>query len=222
MRHEKLKVVALISGGGSNLQALIQDSQHDAAGYQITGVISNRPQAGGLQHAQRTGIACQVIDHQNFDGRQQFDEAMIQAIDAWQPDLVVLAGFMRILTDTFVSHYLGRMINIHPALLPSYPGLNTHQRVIDAGETYHGASVHYVIPQLDAGPVILQARLELAVGETASQLAARVLKMEHLIYPQSLSWIAAGKIVFRESKVYLDGELLPPNGHQISVEPTRN
>jgi len=217
MNHNPLNVVVLISGGGSNLQALIQDSQIAETPYQIVGVISNCADAGGLQHAQRAGIASQVIDHKNFAGRQAFDQAMTQQIDAWQPDLVLLAGFMRILTDDFVNHYLGRMINIHPALLPNYAGLNTHQRVIDAGETYHGASVHYVIPELDAGPVILQARLELTANETANELGARVLKIEHRIYPQSVRWIAEGCVRFEKNHVYLNGELLPPHGHQISV-----
>lgn len=216
MTAKPLNIVVLISGGGSNLQALIQDAQTVDAPYQIVGVISNRADAGGLQHAQRAGIASQIIDHQSFDGRQAFDQAMAQYIDNWQPDLVVLAGFMRILTDDFVNHYLGRMINIHPALLPQYAGLNTHQRVIDAGEKYHGASVHYVIPELDAGPVILQARLELQAGESASDLAARVLKIEHQIYSQSVRLISEGHISFEENNVYLDGELLPAQGHQTS------
>jgi len=215
MSHKPLNIVVLISGGGSNLQALIQDSQTSDAPYQIVGVISNRANAGGLQHAQRAGIPSQVVDHQIFDGRQAFDQAMIQRIDAWQPDLVILAGFMRILSDDFVNHYLGRMINIHPALLPNYAGLNTHQRVIDADETYHGASVHYVIPELDAGPVILQARLKLTAGESANELASRVLKLEHQIYPQVARWIAQDKVSFDKNHVYLSGELLPAHGHQI-------
>ena len=206
----------LISGGGSNLQALIEDSQRADAPYKIVGVVSNRPQAGGLQHAENANIPQQVINHQDFNGRQQFDQAMIEAIDSWQPDLVVLAGFMRILTDDFVTYYLGRMINIHPALLPSYPGLDTHQRVIDAGETHHGASVHYVIPELDAGPVILQAKVAIKAAESADELAARVLTLEHKIYPQCLRWIAEGKVTFKNNRVYLAGELLPACGHQIS------
>ena len=216
MNHKPLNIVVLISGGGSNMQALIQDAQITDAPYQIVGVISNRADAGGLQHAQRANIASKVIDHQHYDGRQAFDQAMIEHIDSWQPDLIVLAGFMRILTDDFVNHYLGRMINIHPALLPQYAGLNTHQRVIDAGEKYHGASVHYVIPELDAGPVILQARLELQAGESANDLAARVLKIEHQIYSQSVRLISEGHITFEENTVYLDGELLPAQGYQNS------
>jgi phosphoribosylglycinamide formyltransferase 1 len=216
MSQKQLNVVALISGGGSNLQALIQDSLRPDSPYKIVGVLCNRPEAGGLQHAERAGIEQVIIDHHNFDGREQFDQAMVKAIDNWQPDLVVLAGFMRILTPEFVTHYLGRMINIHPALLPNYPGLDTHQRAIDAGEAYHGASVHYVIPELDAGPVILQAKVDVLTNDTANELAARVLKWEHKIYPQSVRWIAEGKILFKENQVYLDGELLPPNGHQTS------
>jgi len=217
MNHNPLNVVVLISGGGSNLQALIQSSQTADMPYQIVGVISNKANAGGLLHAQRAGIPSQVIDHQDFDGRQAFDQAMVEHIDSWQPDLIVLAGFMRILTEDFVNHYLGRLINIHPALLPQYAGLNTHQRVIDAGETHHGASVHYVIPELDAGPVILQALLDLQPGESADELAARVLKMEHQIYPQSIRLIAEGHVTFKENNVYLNGELLPPHGHQTRI-----
>ncbi|EGG98795.1 Phosphoribosylglycinamide formyltransferase [gamma proteobacterium IMCC2047] len=217
MSKTQLNVVALISGGGSNLQALIQDSQHADSPFRIVGVISNRPQAGGLQHAERAGIEQVVIDHSNFQSRESFDQAMTEAIDQWNPDLVVLAGFMRILTPAFVTHYLGRMINIHPALLPKCPGLDTHQRAIDAGESHHGASVHYVIPELDAGPVILQASVDVLPNDTATELAARVLQQEHKIYPQSVRWIAEGKIHFKENQVYLDGELLPANGHQITL-----
>lgn len=218
MNREKLKLVVLISGGGSNLLALIRDSQREDAPYEICGVISNDATAGGLQHAANAGIPSQVINHQDYEGREQFDQAMIQAIDSWQPDLVVLAGFMRILTDDFVNHYLDRMINIHPALLPAYPGLNTHQRAIDAGETWHGASVHYVIPELDAGPVIIQAKVKVIDGETAAQLAARVLKMEHRIYPQAVRWIAEGKVRSQGTQAYLGGELLPVQGYQISSD----
>lgn len=216
MSQEKLKLVVLISGGGSNLQSLIHDSQQDGAPYEIVGVISNRANAGGLQHAANADIANQVIDHKEYQGRQAFDQALIKAIDSWQPDLVVLAGFMRILTDELVTYYLDRMINIHPALLPAYPGLNTHQRVIDAGEAYHGASVHYVIPELDAGPVIIQAKLATSSGESARELAARVLTMEHKIYPQAVRWIAEGRINAQGNQAFLDGELLPIQGHQIT------
>lgn len=214
MTAKPLNIVVLISGGGSNLQALIQDSKTAGAPYQIVGVISNRADAGGLQHAQRAGITNQIIDHQRFPDRKAFDQAMTDVIDNWHADLVVLAGFMRILTDDFVQHYLGRMINIHPALLPRYTGLNTHQRAIDAGERYHGASVHYVIPELDAGPVILQARLKLQVGESVSDLAARVLKVEHQIYSKCVRLISEGHIHFKKNNVYLDGELLPAQGYQ--------
>jgi len=215
MSHKALKVVVLISGGGSNLQALIQDSLSSDAPYEIIGVLSNRQQAGGLQHAQRANIAQHVIKHRDFNDREQFDQAMIKTIDSWQPDLVVLAGFMRILTDNFVTHYLGRMINIHPSLLPKFAGLNTHQRAIDAGESHHGASVHYVIPELDAGPIILQASVEVKAGDQASELAARVLTMEHKIYPLSVRWIAENKISFKDNYAYLNGERLPAHGYQI-------
>jgi phosphoribosylglycinamide formyltransferase 1 len=211
-----LNVVVLISGGGSNLLALINDSQSNDAPYKITGVISNYAEAGGLLHAQHANIPTHVINHDNFADRHTFDQAMIRHIDALQPDLVVLAGFMRILTDEFVNHYLGRMINIHPSLLPNYAGLDTHQRVIDAQEAYHGASVHYVIPELDAGPVVLQACLKLTPEETAKALALRVLEMEHHIYPQSVRMIANGDIHFEENHAYMNGELLPQHGHQIS------
>ena len=214
MSQNPLNVVVLISGSGSNLQALIKDSQQTDAPFRIVGVISNRPEAGGLQHAERADIERIIIDHTNYSDRDSFDQAMITAIDSWRPDLVVLAGFMRILTDKFVRHYLGRMINIHPALLPDFPGLDTHQRALEANAERHGASVHYVIPELDAGPVIMQASLPVNCEENASELAARVLGWEHKIYPQSVRWIAEGRVTFNNNHAYLDGELLPTRGYQ--------
>jgi phosphoribosylglycinamide formyltransferase-1 len=183
-------VVILISGGGSNLQAII-DAQLPIA---LRAVISNRADAYGLERARQAGIPTEVLDHRNFADRLSFDAALQQRIDHYTPDLLVLAGFMRILSDSFVNHYHGRMINIHPSLLPKYRGINTHARAIEAGDTEAGCSVHWVSPELDAGPVILQARVPIHTGDSADTLAARVLEQEHRIYPEAIHRIANGEI----------------------------
>ena len=160
-------VVVLISGSGSNLQALIDSVAHDGNPARIAAVISNRADAYGLQRAKQAGIATELLDHKQFDGREAFDAALIQAIDAHQPDLVVLAGFMRILTPGFVQHYAGRLLNIHPSLLPKYKGLHTHQRALEAGDSEHGCSVHFVTEELDGGPLVVQAVLPVMADDTA-------------------------------------------------------
>lgn len=204
---EKLPVVVLVSGGGTNLQALI-----DAAGrsgrYEIVAVIANRPGAGGLRRAAEAGIPAITVDHRDYPDRERFDRALIETIDAYRPGLVALAGFMRILTPGFVHHYQGRLINIHPSLLPRYRGLNTHQRAIDAGEREHGASVHFVTDELDGGPVIVQARVPVKPDDTAETLAARVLKHEHIIYPMVVDGYARGVIGMRDGRVIYRGHPL--------------
>lgn len=187
-------LVVLISGSGSNLQAII-DAQLPC---EIRAVISNRAQAYGLERARLAGIPTEVIDHREFADRAAFDAALQQRIDHYRPDLVVLAGFMRILTDELVNHYRGRMINIHPSLLPKYRGTNTHARAIEAGESEAGCSVHWVTPELDAGPVILQARVAIHPGDSADTLAARVLEQEHRIYPEAIRLIANGDASWQE------------------------
>jgi phosphoribosylglycinamide formyltransferase-1 len=188
---KKLAVVILISGRGSNMQAIVE--AHDPL-VEIRAVISNRADAAGLIFAQQQGIVTEVLDHQRFATRELFDRALIACIDRYSPDLVVLAGFMRILTAEFVTHYLGRLINIHPSLLPKYKGLHTHARVLAAGETEHGATVHFVTAELDAGPTILQARVPVLPTDDENSLAARILEQEHRIYSQAIHQFAEGGI----------------------------
>lgn len=203
-----LSVVALISGSGSNLQALI-DAQEQGAPFRIRAVISNEPDAFGLERARRHGIATKVLNHRDYPDRASFDTALAAVIDDHDPGLVVLAGFMRILTPTFVEHYLGRMFNIHPSLLPKYQGLHTHRRALDAGDTEHGASVHFVTAELDGGPVVLQARVPVLPGDDPDTLAARVLKQEHVIYPTVVRWFAEGRLrLDADGRPHLDGEVL--------------
>ena len=204
----RLPVVVLISGGGTNLQAII-DRTTDGLPITLEVVISNRADAGGLARAKRAGIPTRIIDHTGFASRASFDAALTSTIDAYSPGLVVLAGFMRILTAGFVRHYQGRLLNIHPSLLPKFQGLNTHRRAIEAGETEHGASVHFVTGELDGGPVILQARVPLSADDNASTLAARVLQREHVIYPRVIEWYAQGRVRLVDREVWFDGVPLP-------------
>jgi phosphoribosylglycinamide formyltransferase-1 len=204
----KLPIVVLISGSGSNLQALIDAIACGELNAEIRAVISNRPDAKGLQRARDAGIPTEVLDHTRFESREAFDQALQQRIDSFEPRLVVLAGFMRLLTDNFVDHYLGRMLNIHPSLLPAYTGLNTHQRVLDAGEPRHGASVHFVTAELDGGPLILQATVDVQPDETPTSLAARVLEKEHKIYPLAVQWFAEGRLQLLDHHAWFDGKVL--------------
>ena len=205
---QRLPIVVLISGSGSNLQALIDAVANGALNVDIRAVISNRPEAKGLQRARDAGLHAEALDHKNFQSREAFDQALQQRIDSFAPKLVVLAGFMRLLTDDFVEHYLGRMLNIHPSLLPAYTGLNTHQRVLDAGEKQHGASVHFVTAELDGGPLILQARLNVQPDESSESLAARVLEKEHRIYPLAVQWFAEGRLQLIDQHAWFDGKAL--------------
>ena len=183
-------IVILISGGGSNMAAIVNAATSgrwsDRFGARVAAVISNKDEAEGLAFAQAQGIATQVVKHRDFASREAFDAALASAIDAHQPSLVVLAGFMRILTAGFVAHYAGRLLNIHPSLLPAFPGLNTHQRAIDAGCTVAGASVHQVTADLDLGPILAQAVVPVLADDTAERLSARVLTQEHLLYPRAI------------------------------------
>lgn len=208
-------VVVLVSGSGSNLQALIDSVAHDGNPARIAAVISNRADAYGLQRAKQAGIATELLDHKQFDGREAFDTALIQAIDAHQPDLVVLAGFMRILTPGFVQHYAGRLLNIHPSLLPKHKGLHTHQRALEAGDSEHGCSVHFVTEELDGGPLVVQAVLPVMADDTAESLASRVHQQEHHIYPLAVRWFAEGRLRLDAQGAMLDGQPLPANGHLI-------
>jgi phosphoribosylglycinamide formyltransferase-1 len=183
-------VVILISGRGSNLQAIL-DAKLPA---RIAAVISNNPDAAGLEFARQRGIPTQAVDHRGHASREDFDRLLLQAIDAHAPDLVVLAGFMRVLTEGFVQHYSGRMINIHPSLLPAFPGLNTHQKAIEAGVRIHGCTVHFVTPTVDHGPIIAQAAVPVNANDTPQMLAARVLEQEHKIFPAAIRWFLEGRL----------------------------
>lgn len=194
MPSSPLRVVVLISGSGSNLQAIIDAQLAGEIAIEIVAVVSNKDGVKGLERAANHRIPAFVIDHKGFPSREAFDNRLMHIIDAQDPGLVVLAGFMRILTPEFTEHYAGRMINIHPSLLPKYQGLNTHQRALDAGDKEHGVSVHFVTSELDGGPVIEQARVPVLANDTAETLAARVLEQEHLLYPKVIGWFAEGKI----------------------------
>ncbi len=184
-------IVILVSGRGSNMQAIV-----DAAipGAHIAAIISNRPDAGALGFAAERGIASAIVDHKAYSDRTAFDAALVECIDRFEPDLVVLAGFMRVLTDDFVRRYDGRLINIHPSLLPSFPGLHTHRRALEAGVRVHGATVHFVTPTLDCGPIIVQAVVPVIDGDDEAVLGARVLAQEHRIYPQAVRWFVDGRL----------------------------
>jgi phosphoribosylglycinamide formyltransferase-1 len=181
------RLVILISGRGSNMKSIVEAVNNGELNAEVAAVISNRPDAAGLAFAKQQGIATQTLDHKQFDNREAFDSKLAETIDSYQPDYVILAGFMRILTAEFVEHYANRLINIHPSLLPKFKGLDTHQRAIDAGETEHGASVHFVTAELDDGPVILQARVPVLADDTAESLAHRVLEQEHQLYPAAIN-----------------------------------
>ncbi|MEW8318300.1 MAG: phosphoribosylglycinamide formyltransferase [Candidatus Thiodiazotropha sp.] len=194
----RLPVVVLISGSGSNLQAIIDSAGRDLP-IEIRAVISNRPNVHGLQRAAEAGIETAVLDHKAFTDRERYDRALMALIDSYSPALVALAGFMRILTPALVRHYAGRMFNIHPSLLPKYTGLHTHQRVLDAGDALHGASIHFVTEELDGGPLIVQAQVPVMAGDDADTLAARVLEKEHQIYPLAIRWFAENRLRLDEN-----------------------
>ena len=206
------KTAILISGSGTNLQAFIDGIAERNLGLDLVIVVSNRPDAYGLMRACEAGITTASIEHGDFGDRQAFDRAVAGVLDRHDPDLIVLAGFMRILSPWFVRHYEGRILNIHPALLPAYPGLDTHQRVLDAGDSWHGSTVHFVTAELDGGPRILQGRLRVDPDESADELCARVQAVEHEIYPEAASWFAAGRLRFQDGAAWLDDrELRDPS-----------
>ena len=208
-------VVVLLSGTGSNLQALIDSNDVKQSSANIRAVISNRADAYGLQRAKDAGIDTRVLDHKAFEGREAFDAALIEIIDTFNPKLVVLAGFMRILSTDFVRHYQGRLLNIHPSLLPKYKGLHTHQRALEAADSEHGCSVHFVTEELDGGPLVVQAVIPVESDDSPHSLAQRVHTQEHQIYPLAVRWFAEGRLSLDEQGALLDGQLLPASGHQI-------
>ncbi|SEI03497.1 phosphoribosylglycinamide formyltransferase-1 [Rheinheimera pacifica] len=206
-------IVVLISGSGSNLQAIIDACSSGFIPGKVSAVISNKANAYGLVRANEAGISTQVLSHKNYASRDKYDLALTDAIEQHKPDLVILAGFMRILTPAFVQHFNGRLLNIHPSLLPKYQGLTTHQRAIDAGDSEHGCSVHFVTEQLDGGPVILQAKVPVFADDDAQSLAERVHEQEHRIYPLVVRWFCQNRLQQHSDQAWLDGNLLAANGY---------
>lgn len=212
--REPLRLAVLISGRGSNMATIARACAEKRLHASVETVISDRPDVAGLETALGLGIATAVVPWKSLADRTLAERLLVELIEAHRPDFVVLAGFMRILSGEFTARYAGRMLNIHPALLPAYRGLHTHQRVLEAAEKQHGASVHFVTEELDGGPVILQSRIAVRPGESESALMARVQKTEHIIYPRVLEWLAEGRLVWRDAKPWLDGRPL----HQPVVQ----
>jgi len=213
-----MNIVVLISGSGTNLQAIIDGVEAGQIEGRIAAVISNRPDAAGLTRARSHGIETLLLDHTEYGTREAFDADLLQAIEHYQPELVVLAGFMRILTDHFVDHFSGRLINIHPSLLPKYKGLNTHQRALDAGESYHGCSVHFVSTELDSGAVIGQARVAVAVNDTADTLSKKVQQQEHTLYPACVQLFCSRQVRLTQQGVLYQDDLLPETGLDLTKD----
>ena len=199
-----LDIVVLISGSGSNLQAIIDQVAVNKLHVRICAVISNIPNAYGLQRAKDAQIETIVVNHHDYNSREEFDAQLIQKIEHYNPDLIVLAGFMRILSDDFVNHFHAKMINIHPSLLPKHRGLHTHKRALESGDKDHGLSIHYVTTELDGGPLILQKTIAVLAGDTEESLAKRVLIEEHLAYPKVIQWFAEQRIQLKDNQVILD------------------
>lgn len=211
------RIVVLISGGGTNLQAIINACESADYPGKVVGVVSNKADVYGLTRAQNANIETVTLSHKAFESRESYDQALISNIDQFNPDVIVLAGFMRILTPAFVQHYQGKLLNIHPSLLPKYQGLNTHQRAIDAGDTEHGVSVHFVTAELDGGPVILQAKVPVFDGDTSDDLAERVHEQEHRIYPLVVKWLCEKRLHMKTEGqnefAVLDGQILSISGY---------
>lgn len=204
----KCRLVVLISGRGSNLQAILDQAASGELPVDIVAVISNRPGVQGLERARQASVPSLELDHKAFPDRPEFETALSKLIDRQYPDLVILAGFMRILTPGFTGHYRGRLLNIHPSLLPKFPGLHTHERALTAGDTEHGATIHFVTEELDGGPIIVQARVPVLPNDDPDTLAARVLAQEHCLYPQAIRWFAEGRVRLAGEQVEFDGQPL--------------
>ena len=213
-----MRFAVLVSGNGSNLQALMDACAAGRIQGELVGVLSNRPDAFALERAKAAGIATQILSNQAFSDRDSYDAALIQALETWQPDLLVMAGFMRILTPAFVQHFAGRMLNIHPSLLPKYQGVKTHARAIAAGDTVHGATVHFVTEELDGGPIVLQARVPIFPEDDESSLAERVLSQEHQLYPLVVNWFCQQRLRMQDGHAWLDGQPLPALGYASDDE----
>lgn len=216
----RARIAILISGRGSNMQAFIAACEHGELDADICLVASNRADAGGLAIARAAGIPTACIEHRNYPDRESFDAALAACVCEHAPDLVLLAGFMRILTPVFITPFTGRLLNIHPSLLPKYPGLHTHQRALEAGDTDAGATVHFVTRALDGGPPILQARVPIIAGDTATHLADRVVALEHAIYPLAALWFLQGRLALTEQGAFLDGQKIPAHGIAYMPENT--
>ena len=213
---EPARILVLISGSGSNMQAIAEACAKKEIDADIVGVISNRPAVMGLDRAAQFQIPSKVVDHTEFSTREEFDANLIRAIDEFEPDLVVLAGFMRILTPDFVRRYKGRLLNIHPSLLPKYKGLHTHQRALEAGDKEHGVTVHFVSEDLDGGPNVIQAVVPVLDGDDEGQLKTRVQQQEHVIYPIAVKWFVEGRISMIKGDAYFDNNALPESGLQLN------
>ncbi|MEE3650840.1 MULTISPECIES: phosphoribosylglycinamide formyltransferase [unclassified Brenneria] len=206
-------IIILLSGQGSNLQALIDAGKRGRIKGKIAAVFSNNPEAPGLQRAQDAGIPTHVVSPEEFADRDAYDAAMAQEIEQYEPELIVLAGYMRILSPAFVAQFAGKMLNIHPSLLPKYPGLHTHRKALENSDGVHGASVHFVTDELDGGPLILQAKVPVFSDDTEESLKERVQTQEHTIYPMVVGWFLSGRLIMRENEAWLDGVRIPPQGY---------
>lgn len=213
MSSSSQNIVVLASGNGSNLQAIMDACAAGQIPGQVAAVICDRSDAFALERAQATGIPTAVLRQRDFADRAAFDAALAEQVDHYQPAVVILAGFMRVLSDAFVQRFSGKLLNIHPSLLPKYPGLNTHQRAIDAGDTVHGASIHFVTEQLDGGPIILQAQVPIFDDDTAADVAQRVQEQEHRSYPLVIKWFLEGRLQYQNQQALMDGEPLPAQGY---------
>lgn len=207
------KIVVLVSGNGSNLQSIIDSCQQNRINGSISAVFSNNADAYGLKRAEQANIPAHFIDPKGYADRTSYDIALLKAIDQYQPDLVVLAGYMRILSPDFVLHYHGRLLNIHPSLLPKYPGLHTHQKAIANGDKEHGTSIHFVTEELDGGPIILQAKVPIFDGDKEEDVIGRVQTQEHNIYPLVIGWFLNGRLAMAGNTAVMDGKILPPQGY---------
>ena len=219
MSTTRAGIVILGSGRGSNMQAIIEAVRDGRLPAEIHAVVSNEPGAPALEHARAAGIPAIAINHRDFPTRAQFDQALMREVDAREPRLVVLAGFMRILGREFIDHYAGRLINIHPSLLPAFPGLDTHERALQSRAKFHGASVHFVTHEVDGGPVIIQAAVPVRPDDSPDTLAARVLAEEHRIFPQAIRWFLDGRLSVRDGRVLLDGTQRPEQGLARAPQP---
>ncbi len=215
---EPARIVVLISGSGTNMLAIAESCIKKEMDAEIVAVISNRPAVAGIERAEKLNIATNIVDHTEFASREEFDVNLIRAIDEHSPDIVILAGFMRILTADFVRRYKGKLVNIHPSLLPKHKGLNTHKHALEAGDKEHGVTVHFVSEELDGGPNIIQAVVPVLDDDNAQTLQVRVQAQEHIIFPIAIKWLAEGRLSMIKGDAYFDNQALPETGLQLTPE----